>query len=173
MTAIGFVIRDILILSILALALVTDPVSSQAESYCVLNMVQFIVMDIVVFWPTLLRMAYVRRVKLIIECFYSDTDEHKARTKQRRSFALIFIVIGVILIYQVVFIAVIIIKPDYRQAECTCTFTHAFNIGQAVSFVVEIVAYFYFMGSLCSLRSPLKYKIKQELQVLGSCWVLA
>lgn len=133
----------------------------------------FTILDIIVFWPTLLRLFYVRRVGQIIKSFYSDSNEELAQLKQRKSVVFVFLLIAIIAIYNLTFTLVVVLVPHYRESFCKCDSIPDFiggYVGAGVVFILEIVAYIYLMISLCTQRATIKYKIKPELLTLGSLW---
>ena len=65
-TALGFIISDLFLLSILAVAAHAQSLVEQATTYCVLTLLNFVLTDVSVFWPTVLRLCYVKRVNTII-----------------------------------------------------------------------------------------------------------
>ena len=67
----------------------------------------YVLIDITVLWPTVMRLYYLQRVSTIIKSFYSDTNEWLAQLKHRKSLTAIFIVILVILLYQLVFFSLV------------------------------------------------------------------
>ena len=140
---------------------------------CILTVLMYAIMDIVVFTPTLLRLCYVRRVSKILKSFYSNSDEQLAKLKERNFLIIIMVIIAFITVYEVVSLVI----SGYPHVYCTCSpfsdakFLAAYVPG-SVSYILEVVAYIYFMIHICALKNQLKYKIKEELLLLSSCWLL-
>ena len=74
----------------------------------------------------------------------------------------------------------IALVPAYKRKYCACShdfyFIPDFIAGQIIGFIIMIVqisAYIFLFVTLCLLRFPLKYKIKQELLLLNMGSILS
>ena len=164
-------------LSILGLAMRSSSVSHHSETYCILTVLIFVLSDITILWPILMRLYYVQRVAAIIKSFYSDTSEQLALLKYRKSLIGVLFVISVVTVYSIVYILVISGVSQIRQCYCICRFNSLtqfvfFEIIQGFAYVLEVIVYVYFLIGLCKLQTQLKYKIKEELLLLSLGWFL-
>ena len=80
-TSIGYLIREILMLSILSMLWQVGSLSAYFETQCELILIMLSALDILVFWPTLLRLYYISRVASIIKAFYAESNRDLARAR--------------------------------------------------------------------------------------------
>ena len=93
-SALGFLISSALLASILLTFLRLATTEANQDTSCIISYAIYTVLDILVFWPVILRLYYVRRVASFVKAFYANSDEELAKVRERKVSIVIFILMA-------------------------------------------------------------------------------
>ena len=174
LTALGLLLRHLFLAINLFLILYAHSLAHYLQTQCIIGYGVYSVAAVLVSFPVLFRLCYIRRVGSIIQAFYTHSDEQLAKSRERRFIILVVVIMSLIFLSQFLYTVALIFSSALQRYACLCQeYDSAFlALAIALSIVIyslQISAYLRYSCALCRHRTLLKYKIKLELLLLSFC----